>query len=63
MSLVFMIDAAINTPLTRPHLAPDAPDEFFAKPHAIAEEMFCVAHQYRSTWSFLVDLRPFGEVG
>jgi hypothetical protein len=30
--------------------------------HAIAEEMFRVAHEHRSTWSFLVELRPFGEV-
>ncbi len=58
----FVIDAAINTPRTRPMLATDAPDEYFAEPHAIAEEMFRVAHQHRSTWSFLVDLRPFGEV-
>lgn len=58
----FVIDASINTPRTRPVLAPDKPDEFFAQPHAIAEEMYRVAHQDKSTWSFLVDLRPFGEV-
>ncbi|SPP92884.1 SDR family NAD(P)-dependent oxidoreductase [Bradyrhizobium vignae] len=58
----FMIDAAIDTPRTRPVLAADKPDDFFAKPAAIAEEMFRVAHQDRSTWSFLVELRPFGEV-
>lgn len=58
----FMIDAAINTPRTRPMIAPDKPNEYFAEPHAIAEEMFHVAHQDKSTWSFLVDLRPFGEV-
>jgi NAD(P)-dependent dehydrogenase (short-subunit alcohol dehydrogenase family) len=57
----FMIDAAIDTPRTRPMLAPDKPDAFFAKPSAIAEEMYRVAHQDRSTWSFLVELRPFGE--
>lgn len=58
----FVIDASINTPRTRPVLAPDKPDDFFAQPHAIAEEMFRVAHQHRSAWSFLVELRPFGEV-
>jgi NAD(P)-dependent dehydrogenase (short-subunit alcohol dehydrogenase family) len=58
----FIIDAAINTPRTRPHLFPDAPDEFFAQPAAIADEMFHVAHQDPSTWSFTVELRPFGEV-
>lgn len=58
----FLIDAAIDTPRTRPRLAPDKPDEYFAKPSAIADEMYHVAHQDRSTWSFLVELRPFGEV-
>jgi hypothetical protein len=43
-------------------LAPDKPDEFFAKPSAIAEEMYRVAHQDKSAWSFTVELRPFGEV-
>lgn len=57
----FVIDAAIDTPRTRPILAPDEPDEFFAKPSAIAGEMYHVAHQDRSTWSFLVELRPFCE--
>ena len=58
----FIIDAAIDTPRTRPLIAPDKPDEFFAKPPAIAEEMYRVAHQDPSTWSFRVELRPFGEV-
>lgn len=58
----FIIDASIDTPRTRPILAPGKPDDFFAKPAAIAEEMFRVAHQDRSTWSFAVELRPFGEV-
>ena len=57
----FIIDAAIDTPRTRPILAPDEPDEFFAKPAAIADEMYHVAHQDRSTWSFQVELRPFCE--
>lgn len=57
----FIIDASIDTPRTRPLLAPDKPDDFFAKPSAIAGEMFHVAHQDRSTWSFTVELRPFGE--
>ena len=57
----FIIDAMIDTPRTRPVLAPDKPDDFFAKPPAIAEEVFRVAHQHPSTWSFTVELRPFGE--
>ena len=57
-----VIDAAIDTPRTRPFIAPDKPDDFFCKPTAIAEELWHAAHQDRSAWSFLVELRPFGEV-
>lgn len=58
----FVIDASIDTPRTRPFIAPDKPDDFFCKPTAIAEELWHAAHQDRSAWSFLVELRPFGEV-
>ena len=53
-----LIDASIDTPRTRPLFAADRPDEFFCKPSAIAEEAYHVAHQDRSAWSFLVELRP-----
>ncbi len=56
------IDALIDTPWTRPRYAADKPDDFFTKPSAIAEEMYHIAHQDRSAWSFDVELRPFGEV-
>ena len=56
------VDALIDTPWTRPRLAADKPDDFFVRPEAIADEMFHVAHQDRSAWSFDVELRPFGEV-
>ena len=56
-----VIDAAIDTPWTRVPFNPDEPEEFFSKPDAIAEEVFHVAHQDRSTWSFDVEIRPFGE--
>jgi len=39
----------------------DRPDDFFIKPEAIADEAFHIAHQPRSAWSFLTELRPFGE--
>ena len=58
----FIIDALIDTPRTRPILGAGKPDEFFAKASAIAEEMFRVARQDEATWSFTVELRPFGEV-
>ncbi len=53
-----LVDAAIDTPRTRPIFAPEKPDEYFCKPSAIAEEAYHVAHQDRSAWSFLVELRP-----
>lgn len=55
------IDAAIDTPWTRVPIHPNKPDDFFSKPEAIAEEVFHVAHQDRSTWSFDVMIRPFAE--
>tara|TARA_B110000444_G_scaffold214516_1_gene211853 strand:- start:6650 stop:7360 length:711 start_codon:yes stop_codon:yes gene_type:complete len=58
----FIIDALINTPRTRPLMGAGKPDDFFSKASAIANEMFHVAHQDKSAWSFNVELRPFGEV-
>ena len=55
------IDAAIDTPWTRVPFHPDKPDDFFSKPDAIAEEVFHVAHQDRSTWAFDLVIRPFAE--
>ncbi len=55
------VDAAIDTPLTRPRMFPEKPDEFFAKPSAIADTIYHVAHQERSAWTFNVDLRPYHE--
>ncbi len=55
-----VIDAVIDLAWTRRMFA-DAPDEFFIKPAAIAEEIWHVAHQDRSAWSFNVEVRPFGE--
>jgi NAD(P)-dependent dehydrogenase (short-subunit alcohol dehydrogenase family) len=68
------IDAAIDAPWlgaegrTRPAWLeppagwPHARDDYFAQPDAIAEEVFHVAHQHRSTWSFDHVIRPFAEV-
>ena len=55
-----LIDAVIDVPWTR-KAYPNASDEFFIKPSAIAEEIWHVAHQDRGAWSFNVELRPFGE--
>lgn len=55
------IDAAIDTPWTRVPFHPDKSDDFFSKPEAIADEVFHVAHQDRSTWAFDLVIRPFAE--
>lgn len=36
-------------------------EDFFAKPAAIADEVFHMAHQDRSTWAFDLVIRPFAE--
>ena len=40
---------------------PWARDDYFAKPAAIADEVFHLAHQDRSTWTFDLVIRPFAE--
>jgi NAD(P)-dependent dehydrogenase (short-subunit alcohol dehydrogenase family) len=55
-----LIDAVIDLPWTRARYK-DVKDDFFIKPAAIAEEAWHIAHQDRSAWSFLVEVRPFGE--
>ena len=56
-----LIDAAIDAPWTRNRFWPEKPNEFFAQPAEIADEIYHVAHQGRSTWSFDVEIRPFHE--
>jgi short-subunit dehydrogenase len=55
-----LIDAVIDLEWTRKRW-PDAPDTFFIKPAAIADEIWHVVHQDRSAWSFNVEVRPSGE--
>jgi short-subunit dehydrogenase len=55
-----LIDAVIDLEWTRKRF-PDAPNEFFITPTAIADEVWHVAHQDRSAWSFNVEVRPFRE--
>jgi len=55
-----IIDAVIDLEWTRRRFG-NAPDDFFIKPAAIAEEVWHIAHQDRSAWSFNVELRPFRE--
>lgn len=55
-----LIDAVIDTPRMRKRF-PDTSDDFFIKPSAIADELWHLNGQDRSAWSFLSELRPFGE--
>ncbi len=54
------IDAVIDLAWTR-RRNPDAPDEYFCKPDDIAGEVWHLAHQPPSAWSFDVTIRPAGE--
>jgi NAD(P)-dependent dehydrogenase (short-subunit alcohol dehydrogenase family) len=56
-----VIDAAIDMPMVRRRMT-DKPDDYFAKPDDLASEIHRIAMQPKSTWSFLVEVRPFGEV-
>lgn len=55
-----MIDAVIDLAWTRERNK-DKADDFFIEPAAIAGEAWHLAHQPRSAWSFLTEVRPFGE--
>ena len=55
-----MIDAVIDVTWTRERYK-DADDDFFIRPAAIADEAWHIAHQDRSAWSFLTEVRPFAE--
>jgi NADP-dependent 3-hydroxy acid dehydrogenase YdfG len=59
------IDAAIDAPWRR-NTSPlpdwqDKPGDYFAHPDAIADEVYHIAHQHPSTWSFDHVIRPFAE--
>jgi NAD(P)-dependent dehydrogenase (short-subunit alcohol dehydrogenase family) len=55
-----VIDAVIDVPWARERHK-EKSDDFFIRPAAIAEELWHVAHQERSAWSFNVELRPYAE--
>ncbi|WP_416900100.1 MAG: SDR family NAD(P)-dependent oxidoreductase [Minwuia sp.] len=55
------IDAMIDLEWTRAGPGKGKPDDFFIQPAAIANEVWHLAHQDRSAWSFDLTIRPFGE--
>jgi len=54
------IDAVIDLPWTRKRWS-DAPDDFFCQPADIAGEVFRIAKQPKSAWSFESVIRPHCE--
>ena len=54
------IDAVISTP-TNLKAMPNQPEEYFAHPRDIAEEVWHLVHQPKSSWTFDAMIRPFGE--
>ncbi len=55
------IDALIDIGWVRERMGAGRADEDYARPADIAGEVFHIAHQPRSTWSFHVELRPDRE--
>ena len=57
-----VIDGVVDLPRTRERM-PDKPESFFVKPDEVAATVHWLTQQPRSTWSFEVEARPFGENG
>ena len=55
-----IIDGVIDLERTRKAM-PDKPDDYFINSDHIAESVFFLTQQPSSTWTFELDLRPFGE--
>jgi NAD(P)-dependent dehydrogenase (short-subunit alcohol dehydrogenase family) len=56
-----VIDAVIDLEWQR-KMNPDKPDDYFCHPDDIAGEIWHLAHQPKSAWSFRAEIRPHGEV-
>ncbi|MEO1245037.1 MAG: SDR family NAD(P)-dependent oxidoreductase [Pseudomonadota bacterium] len=54
-------DAERPSWLLPPEDWPWAREDFFAQPDAIADEVYHMAHQHPSAWSFETTIRPFAE--
>ena len=55
-----ILDGVVDLPRTRKML-PDKPDSFFIKPDDVAASVWQLTRQPRSTWTFELEARPFGE--
>ncbi len=57
---VLILDGVVDLPRTR-QMMPDKPDDFFIAPADVAEAAVQLTRQPRSTWTFELEARPFGE--
>ena len=55
-----IVDGVIDLDRTRKAM-PDKPDDYFVDPDHLAESVWFLTQQPSSTWTFELDLRPFGE--
>ncbi|HHT0591787.1 TPA: SDR family NAD(P)-dependent oxidoreductase [Legionella anisa] len=55
-----IIDGIVDLPEAREYM-PNKPDSFFIKADDVADTVFWLTQQAPSTWSFEVEIRPFGE--
>ena len=58
---LLVIDGAVDIPGKDHGTLKDKPKEFFVQPSDVAEQAFVMANQPRSTWTFEMEVRPFGE--
>ena len=56
-----VIDAAIDLEWQRRNNL-DKSDDYFCRPADIADEVWHIAHQAKSAWSFRSEIRPYAEV-
>lgn len=57
---LLVVDGMVDTPRARATMK-DVPDDKFMQPAHIAAAAWAIASQPKSAWSFLMELRPFGE--
>ena len=56
-----MIDGAVRNPAKGRVEGPDDPADKYLPPGAIADTYTHVVNQDRSSWSWEIELRPYGE--
>jgi NAD(P)-dependent dehydrogenase (short-subunit alcohol dehydrogenase family) len=57
---LIVVDGVVNLTRTR-EMMKDKPDDFFIQPADVAEAAYQLTEQKPSSWSFEIDVRPYGE--